>query len=139
MPGTVDILYTRVLVNGELVGNAFACRWIHNSKSVCWITQLVVASGFYECGLASGLLRSFRTGAEQIYGFISSHPVAYLAAAQCFRSGYYFPPWHLISKTRQQQLSECLLSSFIKMLAPLWNLRQYRIFRKQSRAEHFLT
>ena len=139
VPGAADILYTRVLVDGELVGNAFACRWIHNSKSVCWITQLVVAWGFRERGLASGLLRSFRTGAEQIYGIMSSHPVACLAAARCFGSEYYFPQWHLISKTRQQRSSEYLSSSFTKTLAPSWDLRQYRIFRKQSRAVHFST
>ncbi|KFA50737.1 hypothetical protein S40293_11535 [Stachybotrys chartarum IBT 40293] len=84
LPASADSLYTRVMVNGELAGNAFACRWKCGSKSVCWVTQLVVGQDYRERGLASGLLRSLRTDTDHIYGIMSSHPAACLAAAASF-------------------------------------------------------
>jgi hypothetical protein len=79
-----DSRYTRVLVDGRLAGNAFACRWGWGDRRVCWVTQLVVATAYRERGLASGLLRSLRDDGDDIYGIMSSHPAACLAAAHAF-------------------------------------------------------
>ncbi|KAF2191260.1 hypothetical protein K469DRAFT_720250 [Zopfia rhizophila CBS 207.26] len=78
--------YVRVSVNGYLAGNAFACRWNLNGKTVCWITQLVVHRDYRERGLAVGLLNELKQDGDDVYGVISSHPAACLAAAKAFGS-----------------------------------------------------
>ena len=75
---------TRVTVDGRLAGNAFACRWQYQDKTVCWVTQLVVHRDFRERGLGSGLLNSLREETDDIYGIMSSHPAACLAASSSF-------------------------------------------------------
>lgn len=77
-----------VTVDGSLAGNAFACRWKWDGKTVCWVTQLVVKKDYRDNGLASGLLRSLRETTDDIYGIMSSHPAACLAAAKSFGSKY---------------------------------------------------
>ncbi|MCJ1231557.1 hypothetical protein MMC12_008234 [Toensbergia leucococca] len=74
--------YVRVTVDGSLAGNAFACRWAYDNKTVCWVTQLVVHQDYRERGLATGLLNQFRHYDDDIYGLMSSHPAACLAAAK---------------------------------------------------------
>ncbi|KAJ5551758.1 hypothetical protein N7535_000299 [Penicillium sp. DV-2018c] len=76
--------YTRVIIDGKLVGNAFACRWNCKGKTVCWITQLVVDKYHRHKGLATGLLLTLREYHDDIYGIMSSHPAACLAAAKAF-------------------------------------------------------
>ena len=76
----------RVTVDGSLAGNAFACRWAYNKKTVYWVTQLVVYEYFRERGLAIGLLNQLRYYDDNIYGLMSSHPAACLAAAKAFGS-----------------------------------------------------
>lgn len=76
----------RVTVDGRLAGNAFACRWAYENKTVCWITQLVVHQDYRERGLAVGLLNQLRHDNNDIYGLMSSHPAACLAAAKAFGS-----------------------------------------------------
>lgn len=88
---TTESYYVRVTVDGNLAGNAFCCRWKYNGQSVCWVTQLVVDRNYRERGLASGLLRALRSEADDIYGIMSSHPLACLAAASSFGSKYNFP------------------------------------------------
>ena len=70
----------------RLVGNAFACRWTYNDKTVCWITQLVVHADYRERGLAAGLLSNIRHADDDIYCIMSSHPAACMAAAKVFGS-----------------------------------------------------
>ena len=84
LPDAAESFYTKVTVDGNLAGNAFACRWESDGKRVCWVTQLVVDKSYRERGLASGLLRSLRTHTDDIYGIMSSHPAACLAAATAF-------------------------------------------------------
>ncbi|KAJ5611996.1 hypothetical protein N7510_005190 [Penicillium lagena] len=87
LPPTTDearSFYIRVTINGNLVGNAFACRWKCKGSTVCWITQLVVDKDHRDKGLASGLLRTLREDFDDIYGVMSSHPAACLAAARSF-------------------------------------------------------
>lgn len=84
-PATISC-YVRVTVDGNLAGNAFACRWKHDGKNICWITQLVVDRNYRERGLASGLLRSIRFDTDDMYGIMSSHPAACMAAASSFGS-----------------------------------------------------
>lgn len=76
----------RVTVDGRLAGNAFACRWAYGNKTVCWITQLVVHQDYRERGLATVLLNQLRHDDDDIYGIMSSHPAACLAAAKAFGS-----------------------------------------------------
>jgi GNAT superfamily N-acetyltransferase len=78
--------YVRVSVNGKLAGNAFACRWSVESRTVCWITQLVVHRDYRERGLATGLLNEVKLNGDDVYGIMSSHPAACLAAAKAFGS-----------------------------------------------------
>ncbi|CAJ2508386.1 Uu.00g134120.m01.CDS01 [Anthostomella pinea] len=84
LPSTAATSYVRVVVDGTLAGNVFACRWEYKGKTVCWVTQLVVDKEYRERGLASGLLRSLRLNVDDVYGIMSSHPAACLAAAACF-------------------------------------------------------
>ena len=73
-------------MDGSLAGNAFACRWVYDNKSVCWVTQLVVHQDYRERGLAMGLLNQLRHYDDDVYGLMSSHPAACLAAAKAFGS-----------------------------------------------------
>jgi len=74
----------RVIIDGHLAGNAFACRWTYDNKTVCWVTQLVVHRDYRERGLAMGLLNQLRDANDDIYGLMTSHPAACLAAAKAF-------------------------------------------------------
>ncbi|KFX96048.1 hypothetical protein O988_05518 [Pseudogymnoascus sp. VKM F-3808] len=78
------VTQTRVTVDGNLAGNAFICRWKCRDNIVCWVTQLVVGKAYREQGLATGLLRSLREDRDDIYGIMSSHPGACLAAGKSF-------------------------------------------------------
>jgi len=78
--------YVRVSVNGHLAGNAFACRWSVAGRTICWITQLVVHRDYRERGLASGLLNEIKLDGDDVYGVMSSHPAACLAASKAFGS-----------------------------------------------------
>lgn len=86
LPENADSFYAKVTVGNQLAGNAFACRWTVNGKTVCWITQLVVHGEYRERGLAVGLLNCLRQDGDNIYGLMSSHPAACLAAAKAFGS-----------------------------------------------------
>ncbi|TQV94671.1 ankyrin repeat-containing protein [Cordyceps javanica] len=68
--------YTRVVVDGVLAGHAFLCRWNHQGKTVCWVTQLVVRKEYRKRGLAGGLLTALREHSDDIFGIMSSHPAA---------------------------------------------------------------
>lgn len=85
LPAQISI-YVRVLVNGSLAGNVFACRWTQNGRQICWITQLVVHRDYRERGLAAGLLNEVRQDKDDVYGVMGSHPAACLAAAKAFGS-----------------------------------------------------
>ncbi|KAK2797694.1 hypothetical protein FQN50_009118 [Emmonsiellopsis sp. PD_5] len=86
LPNSAATSYVRVTVDGNLAGNAFACRWKHGATSICWVTQLVVDRNFRERGLASALLRTIGSGTDEIYGIMSSHPAACMAAASSYGS-----------------------------------------------------
>ncbi|KAJ6504132.1 hypothetical protein C8R47DRAFT_1104376 [Mycena vitilis] len=64
-----------------LVGHAFATVWNYNGSNICWITQLVVAHGYRQRGIATTLLHllpgpGFKCAT---FGLASSHPGACLA------------------------------------------------------------
>ncbi|CAG8136132.1 unnamed protein product [Penicillium nalgiovense] len=87
LPSATDTIvsyYVMVTVDGYLADNTFACRWKCDGMTVCWVTQLVVDKDYRDIGLASGLLRSLRKTTDDIYGIMSSHPAACLAAAKSF-------------------------------------------------------
>ncbi|KAB5513552.1 hypothetical protein GE09DRAFT_904376, partial [Coniochaeta sp. 2T2.1] len=84
LPKSAMNLYTKVTVGGQLAGNVFCSRWVVDGKTICWVTQLVVSRNYRERGLASGLLTSLRREGDDIYGIISSHPAACLAATKSF-------------------------------------------------------
>ena len=87
--------YVRVTVDGCLAGHAIACRWMYEGKTVCWVTQLVVHQDYRERGLAMALLNLLRHDDDDIYGIMSSHPAACLAAAKAFGSELHviIRPW----------------------------------------------
>ncbi|KIW39876.1 uncharacterized protein PV06_08448 [Exophiala oligosperma] len=87
LPDGVDCLYVKATVDGEVAGNVFACRWKVQEKVVCWVTQLVVHTKFRGRSLAVSLVNFLRQPDDNIYGIMSSHPLACLAAAKAFRSG----------------------------------------------------
>jgi len=84
LPDGLLCSYVRVTVDGNLAGNAFACRWTASGKKICWVTQLVVHQDYRERGLAVGLLNELRQYDDDVYGLMSSHPAACLAAAKAF-------------------------------------------------------
>jgi hypothetical protein len=84
LPPGAECSYVTVTVDGHLAGNAFACRWKCNAQNICWVTQLVVDRNYRERGLAVGLLTELKLDDDDIYGLVSSHPAACLAAAKAF-------------------------------------------------------
>ncbi|GAW20771.1 hypothetical protein ANO14919_102820 [Xylariales sp. No.14919] len=84
LPANSSSSYVRVTVDGKLAGNAFACRWPWQGKTICWVTQLVVGMEYRDRGLAKGLLGALREDVDDIYGIMSSHPAACLAAGATF-------------------------------------------------------
>ncbi|KAM7190662.1 acyl-CoA N-acyltransferase [Rhypophila sp. PSN 637] len=76
--------YVRVHVDGVLAGNAFACRWDYQDRQVCWITQLVVHHDYRGRRLATRLLEKARDVDDEIFGIMSSHPAACIAACKAF-------------------------------------------------------
>lgn len=80
--------YVRATNAGELVGNAFACRWVtEDGVKVCWITQLVVNTEYRNRGIASRLLAELKEAEGDCYGIMSSHPFSCLAALRTFAPG----------------------------------------------------
>lgn len=94
LPGNAACSYAKVTIEDRLAGNAFACRWKVNNKTVCWITQLVVHGDYRERGLAASLLNCLRQDDDNIFGLMSSHPAACLAAAKTFGSKRHTNPFH---------------------------------------------
>lgn len=86
VPVDASSSYVRVIVDGHLAGNVFACRWKHDNKTICWISQLVVHREYRERGLAAGLLNEVREEQDSVYGLMSSHAAACIAAARAFGS-----------------------------------------------------
>jgi hypothetical protein len=86
LPDNATCFYVKVTVDGNLAGNAFACSWRFNNESVLWVTQLVVHREYRERGLAKGLLNLLKQNDVDMYGIMSSHPAACLAAAKAFGS-----------------------------------------------------
>ncbi|EFQ88892.1 hypothetical protein PTT_15032 [Pyrenophora teres f. teres 0-1] len=80
-------VYARVTIGTQLAGNVFACRWVlEDGRSICWITQLVVHSGFRRRGLAARLVAEV-AGQDGVCGIMSSHPAACLGVARAFGGG----------------------------------------------------
>ncbi|KAM0438519.1 hypothetical protein ACHAPT_001268 [Fusarium lateritium] len=84
LPEDGDCWYTRALSDGQLVGHAFTSRWDWDGKRVCWVTQLVVHKNYRSNGIASILLRMAMAESDDVYGIMSSHPHACMAAASSF-------------------------------------------------------
>jgi hypothetical protein len=74
--------------DGKVVGHVFGCRWNHNDRRMCWITQLVVDQQSRRQGIAISMLRKLHEE-EQIHivGILSSHPAAIRAALRAFGHG----------------------------------------------------
>jgi GNAT superfamily N-acetyltransferase len=86
MPADAVCSYVSVTVDEHLAGNVFASRGKYKNRSVCWVTQLVVHREYRERGLATGLLNELKQDDDDIYGVVSSHAAACLAAAKVFGS-----------------------------------------------------
>ncbi|KAI9761990.1 MAG: hypothetical protein M1835_008098 [Candelina submexicana] len=87
LPPNADCSFVRVLTDKRVLGHACACRWICNNKTVCWVTQLVVHRDYRKRGIATAMLDGLRRDNDDIYGIMSSHPAACLAAARAFSTG----------------------------------------------------
>lgn len=107
LPDNVTCSYVKVIIEDRLAGNAFACRWKYNGKIACWVTQLVVHSDFRRRGIAFSLLNQLRQDDDTVYGLMSSHPAACLAAAKAFGSegtrNYYIATLMLIFDRQYQR------------------------------------
>jgi len=68
-------------------GHVFATRFLHNHRSVLWITQLVVHSAHRNQGIAEALLEALREEKAEIVGVLSSNPYAIAAVLRVFGSG----------------------------------------------------
>lgn len=88
LPDNSETSYARVTVDGTLAGHAFACRWLWQGQTICWVTQLVVRKEYRDRGLAKGLLGALKEARDDVYGIMSSHPAACLAAATTFGCKY---------------------------------------------------
>ncbi|KAK2036412.1 hypothetical protein LZ31DRAFT_536413 [Colletotrichum somersetense] len=82
LPDGSSSTYVTVSINGVLAGNAFACRWEHAGRQVCWVTQLVVHSDYRERRLATTLLLTLIDDDDDVFGIMSSHPAACKALAK---------------------------------------------------------
>jgi GNAT superfamily N-acetyltransferase len=68
-------------------GHVFATRFLHNHRSVLWVTQLVVHSAHRNQGIAEALLEALREEKAEIVGVLSSNPYAIAAVLRVFGSG----------------------------------------------------
>ncbi|KAK2018661.1 hypothetical protein LZ32DRAFT_634731 [Colletotrichum eremochloae] len=82
LPEGSNSTYANVTIDGVLAGNAFACRWEHAGRQVCWVTQLVVHSDYREQRLATVLLSTLIDSDDDVFGIASSHPAACKALAK---------------------------------------------------------
>ncbi|KAK1659832.1 hypothetical protein BDP55DRAFT_619425 [Colletotrichum godetiae] len=82
LPEGSNNTYVSIHIDGVLAGNAFACRWEHANRRVCWITQLVVHSHYREQNLATTLLLNLIDDDDDVLGIMSSHPAACKALAK---------------------------------------------------------
>lgn len=79
-----DCTYIRLRINGQLVGNVFACTWDYMGRKVCWVTQLVVDTSYRSRGIATQMLLSLYHPSIRAYGILSSHAHACMAAIGAF-------------------------------------------------------
>ena len=77
------------------------------------MTQLVIHSDFRERGLAVGLLQMLKQDDDAIYGLMSSHPAACLAAAKAYGSKWYIPYRYKDTKPQTDGIS-ALAMNFIR-------------------------
>ncbi|EXA53662.1 hypothetical protein FOVG_01397 [Fusarium oxysporum f. sp. pisi HDV247] len=84
LPENGQCWYVKATFNGKLIGNLFTSRWTWEGKKVCWVTQLVVCEEHRGKGIATMLLRYAMAGSDDVYGIMSSHPYACIAAAATF-------------------------------------------------------
>lgn len=105
LPDDTTCSYVRVTVDGRLAGNAFACRWTYDNKTVCWITQLVVHQEYRERGIAQILLLNLKNADDDICGIMSSHPAACMAAAKAFGSKCIVNTYHSLNPKLNKKLN----------------------------------
>ena len=86
-PGTNSVL-VRGLAGSSLAGYAFATRWDHQGRQICWVTQLCVAPEYRGQKLATRILLHLREREkDRGYGILSSHPAAILGALRAWGRG----------------------------------------------------
>ncbi|OJJ80737.1 uncharacterized protein ASPGLDRAFT_1501590 [Aspergillus glaucus CBS 516.65] len=74
-----------VTADGKFAGNVFACRWEHDHKIICWVTQLLVHKNYRQRGLATDILACLKSNKiSDSYGIMSSHPASIMATASSF-------------------------------------------------------
>ena len=95
LEGRSSSSFVTVTVNDVPAGHAFSCRWKYGQRQVCWVTQLVVHRDYRRRRLATGLLSTLRCDGDDIFGIMSSHPGACIAAAKAF-AGELDELWRLL-------------------------------------------
>ncbi|KAI1145192.1 hypothetical protein F4825DRAFT_467535 [Nemania diffusa] len=94
-------LYVQVTVDGTLAGNAFACHWAWEGKTICWVTQLVVRKEYRHHGLVEDLLGALKEDVDDVYGIMSSHPAVCLAAGSTFAYSTGLEPMETLRAARE--------------------------------------
>ena len=84
LPDSSTSYHVLVIVDEVFAGSVLACFWEANGLTIGWVTQLVVHRDYRRRGLASGLLRSICSVGGDVYGIMSSNPIACVAAASAF-------------------------------------------------------
>ncbi|QSS61132.1 hypothetical protein I7I51_03304 [Histoplasma capsulatum] len=83
LPDPATTSYVRMAVDGNLAGNAFACRWKHGEKNICWVTQLVVDRRFpassYGRGIEKAPLGLVEANAKAV---LEALPIPYIKNAR---------------------------------------------------------
>ncbi|KZM22897.1 uncharacterized protein EKO05_0001285 [Ascochyta rabiei] len=89
LPPAAPSILIRSLSAGQLAGHALATRWQHAGRTICWVTQLCVHPALRRQRVATEMLRALRERHSNatIFGILSSHPAAILAALRAFGRG----------------------------------------------------
>ncbi|KAF2687255.1 hypothetical protein K458DRAFT_415517 [Lentithecium fluviatile CBS 122367] len=88
LPEAGENTHMRAILRGELVGHAFATRWLYEGRQICLVTQLCVKPEFRRKGVATQLLSKLKEDERGVgFGILGSHPAAIMAALWGFGNG----------------------------------------------------
>ncbi|KAF2112205.1 hypothetical protein BDV96DRAFT_171976 [Lophiotrema nucula] len=125
LPDGAEHTLVQAHIGYVLVGHAIATRWSTKKSAesqpsrVCWITQLCVRRGYRAQGVATSILRKMAEESDDMYGILSSHPAAIMAALRAFANGPETDTDALLSMTWQAtNIMTPSPISYVKSAAP---------------------